>query len=99
MATWALCLKACVRRARWPGWLRRRGRAVRDADGAEMDAEEVAEDIYEGLGGEAGDLRPGKPEPVRCARFAFARLGVSRCGSLQLIGRLGRASAGGASAG
>ncbi len=43
-----------------------RGRVIKGADGKELDADELAEDIYAGLEGEGGDdLRPAKPEPVR----------------------------------
>uniref|UniRef100_A0A7S0RZ74 Transcription initiation factor IIF subunit alpha n=1 Tax=Chlamydomonas leiostraca TaxID=1034604 RepID=A0A7S0RZ74_9CHLO len=39
----------------------RGGRRVRGADGAELDADEVAEDIY---AGELDELRPTKPQPA-----------------------------------
>lgn len=53
-------------------------RVVRGAGGAvELDADEVAEDIFAGLDGEGGDLRPSKPEPVSkfyaCVQFVQCR--------------------------
>ncbi len=39
-------------------------RAVKGADGNDLDAEELPEDIFAGLGGERGERAPEKPAPV-----------------------------------